>query len=134
MQLCRLKFLHPNIICSSGKTGGFKIHLTVVVWGDYVLLVKGEIMNDIDIRDFVEGALLGEDLEFSLHGKKYFCEGWLSDGQYTLCLFEPGTNPVNYLWFQTGPDRDVLAEDLLSAPIFEGKSFWEANSEMKWVY
>ena len=67
-------------------------------------------------------------------------QGWVKNNNFTLVLdqMEPEPpNPTPYvpLWTMTKPydKRADVVEALLAAPIWDNKTFWEAESEIEWI-
>ena len=86
-----------------------------------------------NIDEFVDKLLDGEEVIYTYQGKKYFTQGYnLEDGTYYFELqqWEP-TSAV--LWSVEGLDRLNSLEAFLKEPLFDGKTFWEAEKEMEWV-
>jgi hypothetical protein len=94
-------------------------------------------MIDGNVNDFVEGLYYGEERWFIYKTTKYFIQGWTNDGKFTLVLdqMDPDPGIGGYLWECTkkeGKRREVV-EDFLGSEIFDGKTFWEIEQEIKWI-
>lgn len=86
-----------------------------------------------DINDFIEKLTYGDEIIFTYHGKKYFIQGFETDGKLTLYLdlWEPPGE--DYVWVGVGTDKNYPVEEFLSAPIWDGRTFMEIESEVEWV-
>ena len=92
-------------------------------------------MKNGDPHDFVNTVYSGQDIIFVFHGIKYWFQG------YTIQ--ESGIDHMEIFQYQPPSDKDIWSYDsdsmekcleaFLSAPIFDVKTFWEAESEIEWV-
>lgn len=88
-------------------------------------------------NEFVDGLYYGDERWFVFHGVKYFIQGWVKSEEFTLVLEQMDPEPKQDcpLWTDKcalDKKQDVV-EKFLSAPLFEGKTFWQAEQEMEWV-
>ena len=86
-----------------------------------------------DINEFVDKLRDGEELIYTYRGKKYFSQGYnLDDGTYYFELqqWEP---TASVLWSVKGLNRQGSLDVFLNEPLFDGKTFWEAEKKMEWV-
>lgn len=66
-------------------------------------------------------------------GQKFFLQGYMWEGKYTLWLerWEP---PCDYgIWEAAGDDKHYPLEEFLQAKLWDGRTFWEAEAEMEWT-
>lgn len=75
----------------------------------------------------------GDELVFMYRGQKFFLEGlFQDDNKFTTYLDRwelPGTD---YIWVGKG-DKTYPVQEFLMARLWDGRTFWEAESEMEWV-
>lgn len=86
-----------------------------------------------DVLDFVDHIHYGDELIFLYHGEKFFLEGLPENGQLNLYLdrWEPPAD--DYIWTGRGDKKNYPVQDFLDAKIWDGRNFWAAQEEMKWV-
>lgn len=91
-------------------------------------------MIDGDINDFLDHMYYGDELLFTFQGKTYFLEGMGDDEgklTYYLCIIHP---PINgYVVELAGDEHHYPMEEFLALKIWDGKTFMEAQEEMRWV-
>lgn len=89
-----------------------------------------------DLNIFLDLMKRGEELIFTYKGQKFFLQG----------LYEPETDlatmyldrwepkPCIAIW-ESKPTHDSFfdIEEFCNAKLFDGKSFWEIESEVEWV-
>ncbi len=88
-----------------------------------------------DVNDFLDGVYNLQEIVHVYNGKKYFLQGYgglKNHPCYTLelQLWEPECKIV---WSCSHMSRLECREDYLQAPVYDGKTFWEVESEMEWV-
>ena len=90
-----------------------------------------------DVNEFVDGLYFGDERWFIYKNIKYFIQGWVEDGKFTLLLDQmnpdPGTNIS--LWEETkdmSKNKEVV-ECFLGSKLFDGKNFWDVEHEIEWV-
>ena len=90
-----------------------------------------------NVNEFVDGLYYGDERWFMFRGVKYFIQGWVKNEEFTLELeqMEPEPKQNSPLWTKTcSYDRkQEIVKDFLSAHIWDGKTFWQAEQEMEWV-
>ena len=107
-------------------------------------------MNKNELEQFLDTGWYNEATLF-FKGKIYWCEGYTQDNQFTFfvnsweadtienCYYKSKTDSngqfVNYkeIYRATNADMDYVKKQFLEAKIFEGKSFWEIEPELKWL-
>lgn len=90
-------------------------------------------MKNGNINEFMDKLWGGEELIYTYNGKKYFSQGYTQDDgsyRFELQLWEPR---VETFWEVIGLTRQESLEAFLKEPLFDGKTFWEAEKEMEWV-
>lgn len=94
-------------------------------------------MKNGDVSEFVDGLYYGDERWFRYNGVKYFIQGWVENGQFSLMLdqMEPDPGYIGYAWSQTKPvaQRQEVVDAFLTDKIFDGKTFWEVEKEIIWV-
>ena len=86
-----------------------------------------------NINEFTDKLWCGEELIFVYNGKKYFSQGFITDGGeyvFGIQMWEP---EVKLLWEITGKEAQESYEEFLKQPIFDGKTFWEIEKDTEWV-
>lgn len=89
-------------------------------------------MRGGDVNEFIDGIFEGYEQVFWYRGKKYFIQGYNAYGKCLLLLDlwePPGTD---YVWQGSSVDG-YPAEEFLSAKIWDGRDFRQAQEEMEWV-
>lgn len=97
------------------------------------------------VKEFLESGYYSEATLF-YHGHTYWFEGdtdfktgithefvakypaTVVNGVYTV----RGSETTELVFEMNDKDREAIKAKLLRAPIFEGKSFWEVESELAW--
>ena len=88
-------------------------------------------MQNGDVNEFVDHIRYGDELWFLFGGKKYFPEGRKSDGILELLLYEMTDGGKSYVW--RGDEINYPVDKFPEAGIWNGKTFWEVEADMKWV-
>ena len=97
-------------------------------------------MNGEQARQFADSASY-EDCAVEYNGAYFWCYGlWWNDkrGVFGIAVdkyrsLHPDWDFAEEVLRVESPDRDVCMKHFLEDPIFDGKSFWDAAPEMKWV-
>ena len=84
-----------------------------------------------NVHEFIDHVFYGDELWFLYHGKKYFLEGWMHDQRLYLCLYEMAEDGKEYIW--EGDSSHYPVDAFLKANIWNGQSFWEAETDIEWV-
>ncbi len=84
-----------------------------------------------DVLKFVDHIHYGDELWFLYNNKKYFLEGWSTEGILELVLYEMEDDGKDYRWI--GDKNHFPVEEFLEDPVFDGKTFWEAEKDITWV-
>ena len=86
-----------------------------------------------DTTEFIDKLWSGEELIYVYNGKKYFSQGYITDNGenvFELQMWEPKEKT---LWRVTGKSNQDSYEEFIKTPLFDGKTFWEVESELEWV-
>ena len=95
-----------------------------------------------NVNEFVDNLYYGSEMYFVFREKKFFIQGWIEDGIHHLVLdydyeterFDPNNPECNtYLWEFSSADSGDCVKAFLDAPLWDGKSFYDVESEMRWV-
>lgn len=92
--------------------------------------MKGNTLNE-----FIDSLYLNCDKEIVFHNRKMMIEAWLNpeEATYTLRVFECSEGePV--LFSKTASDRSGCVASFEEAKIFDGKTVYEAESEIEVLY
>ena len=90
-------------------------------------------MKNGNVNEFVDQLYYGAELLFVHNGQKFFIQGQCADNVYTLYLERITPPAEDYIWTKSNSAGKYSVDDFLSAPIWDGKTFWEVESEMEWV-
>lgn len=91
-------------------------------------------MNGGSVTDFVDRIYSCQDTVFVYHGIKYWFQGYtLSKDNVHMEVFQYEPPSEEYLWEYNGKSIDECQKAFLSAPMFDGKTFWEAEKDITWV-
>ena len=86
-------------------------------------------------HEFVEHVYSGQDTIYLYHGIKYWCQGY-TYGETQVChmeVFQYQPPSDDYVWEYDSDSMEKCLEAFLDAPIFGGRTFWEAESEIEWL-
>lgn len=84
--------------------------------------------------EFVDRIYSCQDTVFIFKGIKYWFQGYMlpnGDIHMEISQYEPPSEIC--LWECNGHTIDECQNEFLTAPIFAGKSFWDAEKEIHWV-
>lgn len=83
--------------------------------------------------EFIEGLHYGDERFFLYNGKKYFIQGYFEKEKPMLELhvFEPSDD--SFEWRAFSDSKSYPVAEFEKAKIFNGKSFWEIEKDIKWV-
>ena len=65
--------------------------------------------------------------------EKYFSQGYVFENglyRFELQQWEP---EVKMLWYVEGLDNQSSLDKFLEQPLFDGKTFWDAEQDIEWV-
>ncbi len=85
-------------------------------------------------NDFLDTVYSGQDIVYIYHGIKYWFQGYRrSNGIYHMEVFQHEPPSENYILEIDNISLEYCYNKFIQAPIFEGKTFWEAEKEIEWV-
>ena len=90
-----------------------------------------------NVNEFIENLYYGSEMNFAYADKQYFIQGWMEQGLFTLelCQTIPLTTNEGYcVWKDATDSSQVCVNNFLNAKIFDGKTFWEVEQEIDWLY
>lgn len=91
-------------------------------------------MIDGNPHDFVDTAYTGQDIVYLYRGIKYWFQGYnLDDGTCHMEVFQYQPPAEDYIWTHDDVSMEKCLTAFLEAPIFDGKTFWQAEQEITWV-
>ena len=94
-------------------------------------MIGGNVQKFIDQTTFEECAVIFNGVKYFFHGLifnrekneySYVIDVWSNDGNFDKTVFN-----------QTAVTPEECLTLAQNAPIFEGKTFWEAEKDMEWV-
>ena len=86
-----------------------------------------------NVNEFIDGLYYGDERIFLYKGQKFFIQGLTYDNSNHLLLDRWDPPADDYIWKAKSPRGQYAVDDFLSAPIWDGKTFWQAEQEMEWV-
>lgn len=87
-------------------------------------------------KEFISGLYHGDERFFIYADKKYFIQGicgGLGNQKPMLELYILDEAENDFEWRAVSEDNNYPVEEFETAQIFDGKSFWEIESEIEWV-
>ena len=94
-------------------------------------------MKNNNVNEFLNHTTY-EECAVIYHGKKYFFYGMLFNKNtkvysYDIAQWDANGEHVKFVFQETADAADKLLEKFYAAPIWDGKTFWQAEQEMEWV-
>lgn len=87
-----------------------------------------------DIKLFMDDLYAGQELLFSYEGIRYFVQGWtVENGTRHMECWEYESPGEEHLWERDGTSMVELANEFLIAPLWNGKSFEDIQSQVIWL-
>ncbi|MCH3973388.1 MAG: hypothetical protein LKE53_11640 [Oscillospiraceae bacterium] len=87
-----------------------------------------------DVKEFVDRIYSCQDTIFVFQGIKYWFQGYtIPDKGVHMEVFQYQPPCEEYVWEYDGKTITECQNAFLKAPIFGGKTFWNAESEIEWV-
>ena len=86
-----------------------------------------------DTREFINGLYYGDERFFYYNGVKYFIQGYFVNGKPTLEVYILEPSNSDFKWQAVSQGNDYPVEEFEDAKIFDGKSFWDIESQIEWV-
>ena len=94
-------------------------------------------MRGGNVSDFVDHTTY-EECAVRYQGVKYFFHGLIFDTDkkeysYVIDIWDNCGNYIQTIFNQTASSADKCLKLAQNAPVFNGKTFWEAEPDMEWV-
>ena len=90
-----------------------------------------------NVNEFVNNLYYGQEMNFSYADKQYFIQGWKENNIFTIELYQiiPLTTSEGYcIWKNNSVNPQECVNDFFNVKLFDGKSFWEVEQEIEWLY
>ncbi len=84
-------------------------------------------------KEFIDRLYYGDERFFKLNNRKYFIQGYYKNGKPLLALYVLEPSNDDFKWNATSKNESYPVPDFESAPIFAGKTFWQAEKEIEWL-
>lgn len=82
---------------------------------------------------FIDTAYSGQEIFFRFDGKKFMCQGYIDNGRCHIEIQQHVPWVSESIWHTQSISMQECLEAFEKAPIFNGKTFWEAESEIEWL-
>ena len=87
-----------------------------------------------DAGDFVDRIYSCQDTVFIYNGVKYWFQGYMpSTDTVHMEVVQIDPERDGYVWEYNGNSISEGQESFQKAPIFDGKTFWEAEKDIEWT-
>ena len=84
--------------------------------------------------EFIDRIYTCQDTVFVYNGIKYWFQGYMpDDNSVHMEVFQTEPAADGYIWVYDGCCISEGQEAFQEAPIFNGKTFWNVESEIEWV-
>ncbi|MCD7775245.1 MAG: hypothetical protein LUH40_06675, partial [Clostridiales bacterium] len=70
---------------------------------------------------------------YIFHGIKYWFQGYTTPNGFHMEIFQYQPPAEGYTWEFDASSADEGKKAFITAPIFEGKTFWEVEQEIEWT-
>lgn len=85
-------------------------------------------------REFADRIYSCQDTIFIYKGVKYWFQGYMSSEQSVhMEIFQYQPPSEECFWQYDGENIEECHRAFLEAPVFDGRTFWEAEQELEWV-
>lgn len=85
-------------------------------------------------NEFIDRIYTCQDTVFVYRGVKYWFQGYMPDNSTVhMEVFQVDPEKDGYIWEYDGKTIEECHEAFLGAPIFDGKTFWDAEQDIEWV-
>lgn len=93
-------------------------------------------MKDGNVNEFL-GKILYQEEAVRFHDRKYFFNPGYDEAKETYSLrieiWDDNDCFVKEVFYSTGQKQEENLQKFLAAPLWDGKTFWQAEQEMTWV-
>lgn len=86
-------------------------------------------------HEFIDHFCSGQDTVYLYRGRKFWAQGYTcrDKNEWRMEIFQYQPPSDGYIWEYESESVLKCMEAFLKAPIFNGKTFWEVESEIEWV-
>ena len=91
----------------------------------------GNVNKFIDQTTFEECAVIYKGIKYFFHGLIFDKEK--KEYSYVIDVWDKNGNHEKTVFNKTAPTSEKCLELAQNEPIFDGKTFWEAEADMEWV-
>lgn len=85
-------------------------------------------------NEFIDRLYTCQDTVFIYKGVKYWFQGYMPDDNTVhMEVFQVDPAKDGYVWEYDGNSISEGQDLFKSAPIFNGKTFWDAEDDIEWV-
>lgn len=88
-----------------------------------------------DPHEFLESIYSGQDTVYLFRGIKYWYQGYYDPEtqMHHMEIWQEDPPEPGYIWtYESKKFEDCMAA-FLKAPVFGGKTYWEAEEEIEWT-
>ena len=85
-----------------------------------------------DPREFLETVYNGEDIIYRYNGIRYFYQGYTKEDGLHMEVLKYDAVDEGLILDEVSHFSNTI-EIFENAPIFEGKTFWQAEKDMEWL-
>jgi len=84
-------------------------------------------------NEFLDTIYSCQDIIYVFNGIKYWFQGYMEDNIIHMEIFQYIPAKDDYIWEYNSDTIEKCFNAFLTAPIFDGKTFWEVENEIEWV-
>jgi hypothetical protein len=85
-------------------------------------------------NDFLDTIYSCQDINYLYHGIQYWFQGYMPDEDTVhMEIFQYKPPKDDYIWEFDGRTIEECMNAFLKAPIFDGKTFWQAEQDIEWT-
>ena len=84
-------------------------------------------------NEFIEMIYTCQDIVFIYDNVKYWFQGYITGEKVHMEVFQVEPVKEGYVWEYNGSSISQGQNAFQNAPIFNGKTFWEAEKDIEWV-
>ena len=86
-------------------------------------------------QQFIDGLSNCMEEVFVYRGRTMCIQGWADKDERILFMLDQWEPPTtDYLWTYRAATVDECLQAFLEAPLFDGRTFWEAEGEMELLF
>ncbi len=84
------------------------------------------------LNEFIGDLYYNAEMEFTYKGQKYIITGYISDEDYAIEMFN--TQNGDNIFSVSDPSRQFCVQAFENVEIFDGKTIYEAESEIEVLF